>query len=98
KLRCSSGSVRSAPEFDQKIGRNKAQFPEEEPVNKIERGERAEESGLQEQHERNKRALVIDIAIGRKQCERDHKSGQRNHEQSQAVDSQEILDFDGWNP
>jgi hypothetical protein len=52
KLRGRGGAARSSPELDEEKCRNQAELPKNEPVEEIERGEGAEQAGLQQQHQR----------------------------------------------
>jgi hypothetical protein len=49
ELRRRRTAIRSAPESHEEERRDQTQFPEEEPVEKVQRRERADEPGLQEQ-------------------------------------------------
>src|SRR4051812_19052405 len=56
-VRC-PGRAGAAPEFQQKKGWNKAEFPKQEPMEKIQREEYAERGTLQGEEERTEQAWI----------------------------------------
>ena len=59
ELRGGGGAARSSPELDEEEGGDQAEFPEDKPVKEIQRGEGAEQAGLQQQHQREIEACTF---------------------------------------
>ena len=59
ELRGRGGAARSSPELDEEEGGNQAELPKNEPVKEIQRGEGAEQAGLQQQHQREIKARAF---------------------------------------
>ena len=87
----------SAPEFEQEERGHEAQFPKDEPVKKIQRSERAEQSGLEEEHQRIVKLVLLLVRRGDDR-EGNHDGGQREHEQAETVDPEKVIDAERRNP
>ena len=89
----------SSPELDEEEGGNQAELPEDKPVEEIERGEGAEEAGLQQQHQREIEWRAFLDLPRRQRCRWERRSrSEQQHQQAQAVDAEVILDAEGGDP
>ena len=67
-------------------------------MDKVQRRERTEQPGLQEEQQRDERARVVLDAPRRQQAERNNERREQHHQQAHAVDAEEVLNANGWNP
>jgi len=65
ELRGCRTAALTTPELDEKECRNQAEFPEQEPVEEIERGEGAEETGLEDENEAEVEVRLMVYAVRR---------------------------------
>ena len=91
--------VRAAPDADEEIHRHQHDLPEEEEEQEVERHERAEHPGLQDEQE----DVVLLHALGngvprRQHGDRPHHGRQENQQRAEAVGAEEIFGADGRDP
>ena len=92
------GALRAAPELDEEERGDEAEFPEQEPVEEVQCGERAEESALEEEEEAAVERDVLADALRSEHGHRDDERGEHQHHQSEAVEGDVILDAERGNP
>ena len=98
ELRRGGSAQRSTPEPDEEERRDQAQFPEDEPVEEVQGGERAEEPGLQEKHQREiERHALLDVPRGQ-HGHRHHDGREQHHQQPESIHANAILDTQRGNP
>jgi len=86
ELRGRRAAARASPELDEKESGDEAEFPEQKPVEEIERGERTEKAGLEDQDQAEVEVRLMMHAVrGIDRHERDD-GGEHQHERAQAVD------------
>lgn len=67
-------------------------------MKEVQRGERSEHTGLQEEHQRHVGFGVFLNPSRCKEREGDDECCQENEEQPQTVDAEKIFRANGWNP
>src|SRR4029077_10439201 len=91
-------SPRAAPNTDEKIHRHQHDFPKDIKKEKVQRDERAEHPGFQQEHEEK---IFLDLILYRPRGEnrqRHKKSREQNQKQADAIDADDILDAVAWHP
>ena len=92
ELRGCGAAARASPELDEEEGGNEAEFPEQEPVEEIERGEGTEEAGLEDQDEGEVEVGLMVNAVGRIDRHEGNDGGEHEHERAEAVDAEMVFD------
>ncbi len=92
------GAVGTAPEFDKEECWDEAKLPEDEPVEEIEGGKGAEETGLERENERIVKADAIADLRRRGEGDGDDNGGEEKHEQAEAIYAQVVIDADCRDP
>src|SRR5262249_26933340 len=90
---------RPSPNSDQEVHGDEHHFPEDVEQNKIQRHKNAEHSRLKDQHE-NVVLLhaILNRAPGGHDGDKPQNRGQKHQQEADAVDSEEVLDAQRWNP
>jgi hypothetical protein len=98
KLRSGAGAARTSPQLDEEEGGDEAELPEEEEVEEIERGKSSEETGLEEQDQREVKLHAVGDMPGCEDADRHHDGGEQEHEEPQAVDSHVVFGAECCDP
>ena len=88
----------AAPEFDKEEGGHEAEFPEEEPVEKIEGEEDAEGGALQKEEERAEETGRLVNAPRSEEGDRAQDAGENHEHEAEAVEAEEIVNVEGVDP
>ena len=98
ELRGCRAAARAAPELDEEEGGDEAEFPEQEPVEEVERGEGTEEAGLEDEDEAEVEIGLMVDAVGCIDRHEGDDGGEHEHERAEAVDAEVILDAERGSP
>ncbi len=88
----------AAPYADKKIHRHQHDFPKNVKQEKVQRHERAEHAGLQEQHENQIFLELLMHRPGRQNGNGHEQGGEQHQKQADAVDADNVFDAEGRHP
>src|SRR6266540_1024471 len=91
-------ALRSAPQPDEKKRRNEAQFPENEPVKKVESREGPEQPRLEKKDQRKIERRFLFDRPGSQQGHRYHNRRQQDQQQTDSINGDKIFNTERGNP